>query len=146
MSKEQNLAALAIGREICETREFDRFGEMFAENVVDHDPGEDRTPGVEGIKEYWRSLDDAFPDFRIQIDVLEANDEYVVVAYRLSGTHKGEYMGHAPTGKRFEVRHLQVGRFENGLCVERWGCTDILGLLTQLGLAAVSSQRSPSAK
>ncbi len=31
---------------------------------------------------------------------------------------------------------MQVGRFENGRIVERWGCTDILGILQQLGLAS----------
>jgi predicted ester cyclase len=46
----------------------------------------------------------------------------------------GEYMGYAPTGKHFEVRSLQIGRFENGKIKERWGSTDILGILGQLGL------------
>ena len=40
------------------------------------------------------------------------------------------------TGKRFEVRGLQVGRCEDGLMVGRWGYTDIHGMLQQLGLIA----------
>jgi hypothetical protein len=43
-------------------------------------------------------------------------------------------MGHASTGKHFEVRSLQAGRFENGLIARRCGSTDILGILTQLGI------------
>jgi predicted ester cyclase len=134
MSKEKNLAAMAIAHQISQTRDFDRLGEVFAEDVIDHDPEEGRAPDLEGIKEYWRSIDRAFPDFRLQVDALEANDDYVMLANRISGTHTGEYKGHAPTGKRFEVRSLQLCRFETGLCVERWGCTDMLGILTQLGV------------
>jgi hypothetical protein len=38
-----------------------------------------------------------------------------------------------PTGQHVEVRSLQVGKFNNGLMVERRS-TDILGILSQLGL------------
>jgi predicted ester cyclase len=64
------------------------------------------------------------------------DDDHIALALRVSGTHKGEFLGHAPTGRRFEVRALQVGRLEDGLMVERWGATDIVGILTQLGLSA----------
>jgi predicted ester cyclase len=70
------------------------------------------------------------------------DDDYVTLAYRLSGTHQGEYMGYKPTGKHFEVRTLQVGKFENGKITERWGSTDILGILTQLGLLSVEKELS----
>lgn len=134
MSKAENLAAQSIGGEIAVSHDYERFDEVMAQGVLDHDAAEGQAPGVEGIKQYWRHLGESFPDFKLDVDVLLADDEYVTLAYRLSGTHKGYFMGHAPTGKRFEVRSLQVGRFENGLIVERWGATDILGILTQLGL------------
>jgi predicted ester cyclase len=134
MSKEENFAVQAIGGEIGVTHEFERFNELFAEDVIDHDAGEGQRPGVEGIEEYWRGLASSFPDVKLEVDVLTGDDDYVALAYRLSGTHEGEYMGYAPTGKHFEVRSLQIGRFENGKIKERWGSTDILGILGQLGL------------
>jgi predicted ester cyclase len=134
VSKEENIAAQSIGGEIAVSHEYDRFDEVMAQGVLDHDGAEGQLPGVEGIKQYWRNLGESFPDFKLDVDVFLADDEHVTLAYRLSGTHKGYFMGHAPTGKRFEVRSLQVGRFENGLMVERWGTTDILGILMQLGL------------
>jgi hypothetical protein len=45
MSKEQNLKAFALGAEIFPTRDFDRFGEFFAEHIVDHDPADGQPPG-----------------------------------------------------------------------------------------------------
>lgn len=121
------------------SHDFERFSEVMAADLIDHDPGIGQAPGVEGIKQYWRGLAGAFPDFRLDVDLLLADDEHVTLAYRLSGTHQGDYMGYAPTGRHFEVRSLQIGRFKDGLMVERWGCTDILGILTQLGLAASPS-------
>jgi predicted ester cyclase len=136
MSKEQNLKALALGGELVATHDFDRFGEFFAEHIVDHDPADDQAAGLEGTKHYWRGLLESFPDFALAPDVVLADDDHLTLVLRVSGTHLGEYMGHAATGKRFDVRALQVARFEGGLMVERWGCTDILGILTQLGLSA----------
>jgi predicted ester cyclase len=135
MSKEQNLKALALGGEIVAAHDFDRFGEFFAEHIVDHDPADGQAAGLEGVKQYWRGLFESFPDFALAPDVVLADDDYLTLALRVSGTHNGEYMGHAPTGRRFDVRALQVARFEDGLMVERWGCTDILGILSQLGLS-----------
>jgi predicted ester cyclase len=54
--------------------------------------------------------------------------------YTISGTHDGEFQGVAPTGKSFKVSALQLARFEDGLCVERWGSTDELGMMKQLGI------------
>ena len=53
----------------------------------------------------------------------------------LSGTHTGDFMGHAATGKRFTVRNVQVMGFRDGKACDRWGSTDELGILKQLGLA-----------
>jgi predicted ester cyclase len=134
VSKEQNLAAQSIGGEIAVSHDYDRFDEVMAQGVLDHDRAEGQAPGVDGIKQYWRDLGEAFPDFELHVDALVADEEYVTVAYRLSGTQDGYFMGYPPTGKRFEVRSLQIGRFEDGLIVERWGSTDVLGILTQLGV------------
>jgi predicted ester cyclase len=136
MSKEQNLKALALGGEIVAAHDFDRFDEFFAEHIVDHDAADGQGAGLEGIKNYWRGLFESFPDFELAPEVVLADDDHLTLVLRVSGTQRGEFLGHAPTGKRFEVRALQVGRFEDGLMVERWGCTDFFGILTQLGLSA----------
>ena len=43
----------------------------------------------------------------------------------------------AATGKPIEVRGMQIGRFENGKMVERWGSSDELGILKQIGAVPV---------
>ncbi|OUD88806.1 SnoaL-like polyketide cyclase [Clavibacter michiganensis subsp. michiganensis] len=45
------------------------------------------------------------------------------------------FQGHAPTGKSVKIRGMQISTFVDGKLAERWGSSDELGILTQLGLA-----------
>ncbi|MDQ3294877.1 MAG: ester cyclase [Actinomycetota bacterium] len=78
----------------------------------------------------------AFPDLEIQVEELVADDGKVAIAYTVSGTHQGDFEGHAPTGKRMSVRGLQLTRIEDGMVVERWGMSDQLTIHKQLGLVS----------
>ena len=55
----------------------------------------------------------------------------------LTGTHQGDFLGVPATGKPIEIRGMQIGRFEDGKMVERWGSSDELGILKQIGAAPV---------
>jgi predicted ester cyclase len=119
------------------TQAFDRLDEVFSFDVVDHDPAPEHA-GFDGVKAYWAEMSDAFPDLHMEADVLVADDEHVAAAYRLSGTHRGRFQSVAPTGRRLEIRGMQIARFENGKIVERWGATDELGVLGRLNLTVPS--------
>jgi predicted ester cyclase len=41
-------------------------------------------------------------------------------------------MGHEPTGKKFSIDVIDIGRIENGKLVEHWGVPDRFALLMQL--------------
>ena len=107
--------------------------ESFAEDAVDHDPAPGQGPGRDGFKTFWTTLTSAFPDAHIEPRHEVVDDEHVVIAYTLTGTHDGEFEGIAPTGTKIEVNGIQIGRFEDGKIVERWGSSDELGILKQLG-------------
>jgi predicted ester cyclase len=108
---------------------------LFSPDFVDHDPADGQPPGAAGLTWYWDGFERSFSDVRREALDTVATPEHVVTATRLSGTHTGEWLGHAPTGRTFTVRSVQVMRFQDGLIVERWGSTDVLGILQQLGLA-----------
>ena len=135
MSRDDNIAALSTVVPIAQRRDWDRLDELIAPNVVDHDPAEGQPPGLEGVKWYWRAWAAAFPDFRSELVVLSADEDFVTLVIQHFGTHTGEFRGHAPTGRTFSIRTIQVTKFAGGLVVERWGATDELGLLRQVGLA-----------
>lgn len=105
---------------------------MFAPDAVDHDPAPFQEQGREGYRRFFHYLVTAFPDFTITPQRMVTDDDTIAFAYTLTGTHQGEFEGVAATGRRIEVRGLQLGRFENAQIVERWGATDMAGLLSQL--------------
>ncbi len=107
--------------------------EILAPNIVDHDPAPDQGPGPEGFKSFFSAMRTAFPDIHVTGETMVAEGDKLAVAYRMEGTHEGELMGLAPTGRKVSIRGLQIARFVDGKAVERWGSSDQLGMLQQLG-------------
>ena len=116
--------------------DLDALDEILAPDLVDHDPG-DYPPTREGIKSFFRDFRSAFPDMDLEVEHMHATDDYVVFRYTVTGTHTGEFMGHAATGRSFSAPAMQMGRWEDGRCVERWGVTDQSKILQDLGLIDV---------
>lgn len=138
MTGEQNLRANERWvEEVVNQGSLDVLDEIMAENVVDHDPAPDQGPGREGFKQFFTTMGTAFPDLRLTPELTLATDDKVVMRYQIEGIHEGEFMGAAPTGRRFSIAALQIARFEDGVVVERWGSSDELGLLKQLGIVDV---------
>jgi len=133
MSKDDNIAAQEHLASNINAGNVDAAVESFAQDAVDHDPAPGQDSGREGFKTFWATLTSAFPDAHLEARHVVADEEHVVVAYTLTGTHEGEFEGIAPTGRKIEVNGIQIGRFEDGKIVERWGSSDELGLLKQLG-------------
>ncbi|HET9149114.1 MAG TPA: ester cyclase [Alphaproteobacteria bacterium] len=135
MSKEENIAAVKRwGAEVANQGKFDVLDDILAPNFVDHDPAPDQGPGIEGLKGFFRAFRAAFPDLSTEVEELVASDNEIAMRYTVRGTHQGSFMGVPPTGKRFEAAALQIAKFKDGKCVERWGSTDELGILEQLGI------------
>jgi predicted ester cyclase len=79
---------------------------------------------------------ESFPDFHMDVVDVIAEGDKVVGYFRCSGTHKGRWRGHAPTGRRFEavdevyIFRVEDGRLSSALAVVE----DNLTRLRQLGL------------
>jgi predicted ester cyclase len=79
----------------------------------------------------------AFPDFHMEIVQLVADGDTVAARFRCSGTHLGEWRGHAPTGRRFErIDEVYFFEIRDGRLARAWGLEDTVSRLRQLGLAA----------
>jgi steroid delta-isomerase-like uncharacterized protein len=135
MSKEQNLAALGKFSEAVNKGHFDLFQESVAADCVDHDPAPGQVAGPEGYRMLFSGLREAFPDLSVSPETLVPDEESLAFAYTMAGTHRGVLMGIAPTGKKVSIRGLQISKFRDGKMVERWGSSDQLGMLQQLGVS-----------
>jgi steroid delta-isomerase-like uncharacterized protein len=110
--------------------------EFVAADAVDHDPANpEGVRGPAGIKEQISMYRAAFPDLQFTIEDTIAQDDRVVIRWSSRGTHRGELMGLAPTGKVVTVTGISIDRFAEGKIVESWTNWDVLGLMRQLGAA-----------
>ena len=90
-------------------------------------------PGPAGLAQFlvdWRA---AFPDLRLEIDELVAAGDCVAARWTLRGTHRGAFLGLAPTGRQVAVAGRELYRLAGGQVVQRCAAVDIPGLLRQLG-------------
>jgi predicted ester cyclase len=86
------------------------------------------------VKRLFAAFRSAFPDWQEEIVELVAEENTVAGRFRCSGTHRGEFLGEAPTGRRMDVEEVFFLRVEDGKFVDFWGLEDSLGRMRQLGL------------
>ena len=133
MSKQDNIKTQQQFGEAINNGNLERFKDLMAPNVHDHDPAPDQGPGPEGFIQFFDTFRSAFPDLKVEVDHMVADDDNVAIAYTVTGTHKGDFMGVSATNKAISARGVQIARFENGKIIERWGSSDELGILKQIG-------------
>jgi steroid delta-isomerase-like uncharacterized protein len=112
---------------------FDVFDELFADDFLDHTPQPGRTPDKAGARELYRALRAAFPDFHADIHWQIADGDRVATYKTYHGTHRGEFLGVPPTGRKIQFETVDVMRVRNGKIAEHWGVANLFSLLQQLG-------------
>jgi len=134
MSTEENRAATRRFWEEVNKKNLAVMDELIATNYVGHLSGVEDVHGPEELKQLFTTTFTAFPDFHVTIEDMIAEGDKVVVRVTETGTHKGEYQGMAPTGKRFTVSAISINRVEGGKSLETWQEADHLSLMQQLGV------------
>ena len=109
------------------------FAELLHPDVVDRSRPPGVAEGSEGVRQQFEAFRAAFPDFRAVIHDQIAEGDKVVTRKVFHGTHRGELMGIAPTGREVQIEVIDIVRIEGGQIVEHWNVVDRLGLLQQLG-------------
>lgn len=133
MSKEQNKKAQEQFGEAINSGNLEKLHDLVARDVKDHDPAPNQGPGPQGYIDFFTMMRTAFPDMHVEVEKMVADEDNIAFAYTLTGTHKGDFMGLKGTDKPIKVRGMQISRFKDGKMVERWGSSDELGILKQIG-------------
>ncbi len=139
MSKQDNIQTQQQFGEAANSGNLEKFRDLMTPHVRDHDPAPDQGPGPEGFISFFTTMRTAFPDLKVEVEHLVADEENVAFAYTVTGTHKGDFMGVPATNKTIRARGVQISRFENGKITERWGSSDELGILKQIGASVQAS-------
>ena len=121
--------------EVFNARNMQIIDELVDEDVINHEvTGVDRAPGLEGFRRETKLFLDAFPNAAITAEDIVAQNDKVVVRWRLQGTHWGEFVGIQATGRYVDVVGIIIYRLENRKIKEYWGLFDLHGLRLQLGV------------
>jgi steroid delta-isomerase-like uncharacterized protein len=107
--------------------------EVIAEDMIEHEDQPDVEQGREGFKSFVQRMRSAFPDLRFTVVDMVAEDEQVAALVTVTGTHQGEFLGVAPTGREIRLTAIDIVRFADGRAAEHWGVTDAMTLMQQLG-------------
>jgi predicted ester cyclase len=92
------------------------------------------TTGAEALKEIWAMLFRIYPDIHLTVEDLIGEGDKVVGRTTVTGTHRGEFMGVAPTGKSVTYNEMFMFRFAAGRVVETWGVVDVFAQMKQIGV------------
>lgn len=133
MSIEENKAILRrLGEELINQAKLETADEFYSSDSVDHTPAPGQVAGPEGVKRDFARIRAAFPDWHQEIEDVIAEGDMVVVRWRSSGTHSGDFMGLPATGIHASWTGVGIFRLAGGKIVERWSNWDAFGLMQQL--------------
>jgi steroid delta-isomerase-like uncharacterized protein len=115
-------------------KNLDALDSLVAEDFVEHIPFPGQGPGREGLRYAIATFLSGFPDMRWTVEEQIAEGEKVVTRFTMSGTHQGEFLGIAPTGKSVQVWGIVIDVVHEGKFAESRIIMDMMSLMQQLGV------------
>jgi C-1 hydroxylase len=129
MSLEKNKEIVRGFIDSYNARKLDLMDNFVSSDYIDHE----KNIGREGLKQLITMGIQAFPDWYETVEDIVAEGDKVWVLLSYTGTHMGEFMGLAPTGKRIESKAVDIYRIVDGKLAEYWNVTDNLNIFKQVG-------------
>jgi len=109
--------------------------ELMHHDALVHGLSPDGQParGRAGFMPFYESFMAAFPNIRIVIDDVIADEERVVARMHAEATHDGAGLGIAATGRPVKFTAIVWARIRDGQLLEAWNELDTVGMLRQVG-------------
>ena len=134
MADDPKALARRMYNEVISNGDFDVLDELIHDDFVEHE----ELPGLPTDKEapraFFTMFRAAFPDLNASIEDMIQEGDKLVVRSRMSGTHKGEFMGIPPTNNKFDVQAIDEVEFRDGKAIAHWGVFDSAAMMEQLGV------------
>jgi len=134
MSEEQNISIIRRTVDLINQQKLSQLAELTHPNFKRHDLAGalPEVSGTDGPVNLVQMVLRGIPDIHYEIVQIVAKDDRVVAQLRGAGTHRGEFLGVAGTGKRMEWNAINIYRFEDGKVIETWQLLDVWGLMRQM--------------
>ena len=95
---------------------------------------------IEEQKEFVRAQHASLGNLHLTILDLLAEDDQVAIHWRIEGTHKGDFLGVAATGKPVTFQGIALLRITDGKIVNDVAYWDNQSILEQLGAVSPTGQ------
>jgi len=76
-----------------------------------------------------------FPDLKFTVDETVSEKDRMVVAWTMTGTHRGEFLGIPPTNRKISFSGISIHQIAEGKILESTAQWDVLALMQQLGIS-----------
>ncbi len=118
--------------EVWNQRRADAIADLIAPDGVCHlDDGDMRGPDEFRDRQFAPMLA-AFPDVRVTVDDTVADGDAVVVRWTATGTHTGDGLGFAATGRPVRLTGVSWIRVKDGKLGEGWQWSDMPAVFASL--------------
>lgn len=117
--------------------------ELMHPDLLDHNPLPNTSAGRRGYEETVEIFRNGLSDMQMTLLHQVVDGDTAVDHWNGTAVHTGDFAGVPATGKTLHLRGLNIGRFENGVIVERWAQVNMLDLLQQLGVIPGGSDPQP---
>jgi len=132
MSLEENKDIVRKLAEAFNKKDLAAIGDLIAPDFVDHDL---KIEGWESYKQFINRFFIGFPDVHQTLLDMIAEGNRVVMYFKYIGTHTGDFLGVAPTGKKITLYAITTWRIVDGKIVEKGSQVwNFLDMYKQLGI------------
>jgi steroid delta-isomerase-like uncharacterized protein len=133
MAMENKAIARRLYEEAWNQRKLELIDKLLSPSHALHEPNAaDSQVGPQAYKATVTRFLAGFPDLNFAIQDLISEGNKLVVSWLLSGTHRGEFYGVAPTNNKVSVEGITIHQIENGKILDSLASWDRLGLMRQL--------------
>ena len=103
----------------------DAVSDFFTPDYLVHLTDQDLAGGHDLVRNALAMYRSAFPDIRIEVEILVEAKDRVAWQRTIRGTHKGAFKGFPATERSMVWREMVTSRFHDGLIAEEWLVSDL---------------------
>ena len=113
----------------------DREPTVIEEAVAEHLFERSTLLGSLDFRERFQMALTILPDAKLEVEDYMIQGNLFAARWTIRGTHRAEFMGIPPSGKKISVRGFSVALVKNGRVTENWAFPDVPALMADLQAA-----------
>jgi steroid delta-isomerase-like uncharacterized protein len=140
MSEQNNRHVVEQAFAALNAHDIDTYLKLLDDSFVSENELSGPINGPAGVRKMLQMYLNAFPDLHFEIEQIITSGDHVISRYRATGTHKGDFLGIAPTNTSITLRGSTVGEMKDGKSIRSRIYADHAKLFQQLGVLSIGKK------